>query len=50
MDEIIRYHGLYAPFFMNNFCYVLTLPESNEVMVVQNGQTLSKYTLEYETI
>ena len=55
LDKIIRDHGLYAPFFMNNnFCYVLTLPESNKVMVVQNSQTLGTYTLEdlqleYET-
>ena len=41
LDKIISDHGLYAPFFMNNnFRYVLTLPESNEVMVVQSGRTL----------
>ena len=56
MDKIICDHGLCAPFFMNNnFHYVLTLPELNEVMVVQNSQTLGTYTLEdlqleYETI
>ena len=56
LDKIIRDHGLYAPFFMNNnFRYVITLPESNEVMTVQASQTLGTYTLEdlqleYETI
>ena len=56
LDKIIRDHGLCAPFFMNNnFRYVLTLPESNEVMTVQASQTLGSYTLEdskleYETI
>ena len=56
LDKIIHDHGLYAPFFINNnFHYVLTLPESNEVTTVQSGQTLGSYTLEnlqlqYETI
>ena len=56
LDKIIHDHGLYAPFFMNNNVrYVLTLPESNEVMTVQANQTLGTYTLEdlqleYETI
>ena len=56
LDKIIRDHGLYAKFFMNiNFRYIITLPESNEVMTVQASQTLGTYTLkdlqlEYKTI
>ena len=56
MDKIIRDHGLYAPFYMNNnFRYIITLPSSSELMTVQANQTLGTYTLEdlqleYETI
>ena len=55
-DGIIRDHGLYAPFQMNNnITYILTLPQSNEILVMQTGQTPGTYTLknlklEYETI
>ena len=39
----------------NNFRYIVTLPQSNEIMVAQTGQTLGNYSLEdleleYETI
>ena len=56
LDKIIRDHGLYAPFQMNNnFRYIITLPKSSEILVAQNGQTLGNYSLEnleleYETI
>ena len=56
LDRIISNHGLYAPFQMNNnFRYILTLPQSREILVAQTGQTLGSYSLqnielEYETI
>ena len=56
LDKIIRDHGLYAPFHMNNnFRYIITLPQASEIMVAQTGQTLGNYSLEnmeleYETI
>ena len=56
LDRIISDHGLYAPFEMNNnFMYIITLPQSNEILVSQTGQTLGSYSLEnieheYETI
>ena len=56
LDKIIRDHGLYAPFQMNNnYGYIITLPKSSEIMVAQSGQTLATYSLEnlqleYETI
>ena len=39
----------------NNFRYILTLPQSSEILVAQSGQTLGRYSLEnleleYETI
>ena len=41
LDKIIRDHGLYAPFYMNNnFRYIITLPPANELMTLQTGQTL----------
>ena len=50
LDKIIHDHGLYGPFFMNNnFRYVLTLPESNEVMTVRASQTLGTYTVHWKT-
>ena len=46
-DKIIRDHRLYAQFYMNNnFRYIITLPSSSELMVIQSGQTLGTYTLE----
>ena len=57
LDKIIRDHGLYTPFHMNNdnFRYEIKLPLANELMTVQANQTLGSYTLEdlqleYETI
>ena len=56
LDSIIQDHGLYAPFEMNkNFCYIITLPSSSEILKAQGGQTLGSHTLEkleleYETI
>ena len=56
LDRIIRDHGLYAPFQMNNdFEYIIKLPEPSEIMVAQSGQTFGTYSLknmqlEYETI
>ena len=56
MDKIIRDHGLYAPFYMNNnFRYIITLPSSNQLLVAQTGSSIGAYTLEvlqleYETI
>ena len=56
LDRIISDHGLYAPFQMNNnFRYIITLPQSSEILVAQSGQTLGSYSLEnleleYETI
>ena len=55
LDRIIADHGLYTPFQTNNnFGYIITLPDSNEILVAQTGQTLGSYTLEnfeleYET-
>ena len=39
----------------NNFRYIITLPQSSEILVAQSGQTLGSYSLEnleleYETI
>ena len=46
-DGIIRYHGLYAPFQMNdNFRYILTLPQSSKILVAQTGQAAGTYSLE----
>ena len=56
LDRIIRDHGLYAPFQMNNnFKYIITLPQASKIMVAQSGETLGNYSLEnleleYETI
>ena len=55
LDRIIADHGLYAPFQMNNFRYIITLPQASEIMLAQSGQTLGNYSLEnlelkYETI
>lgn len=56
LDWILKDHGLYAPHQMNNnFKYVITLPESQNIMKVQLGQTVGEYSLEklqlgYETI
>ena len=55
-DGVITDHGLYALFQMkNNFRYIVTLPQSSEILVAQSGQTLGNYSLEnleleYETI
>ena len=47
LDKIIRDHGLYAPFQMNNnLRCIITLPKSSEIMVAQSGQTLGTYSLE----
>ena len=47
LDRIISDHGLYAPFQMdNNFRYILTLPQSSEILVAQSGQQLGSYSLE----
>ena len=56
LDRIISDHGLYAPFQMNNnLRYIITLPQSSEILVAQTGQTTGTYSLEnveleYETI
>ena len=56
LDRIISDHGVYAPFQMNNnFRYILTLPQSSEILLAQSGQTLGSYSLEnleleYETL
>ena len=36
LDKIIRDHGLYTPFYINNnFRYIIMLPPANELMTVQ---------------
>ncbi|CAB3977083.1 Hypothetical predicted protein [Paramuricea clavata] len=56
IDKIIADHGLYTPFFMNNNpMYILTLPQSDEIMTAQGGEAKGNYKLdnlelEYETI
>ncbi|CAB4010503.1 Hypothetical predicted protein [Paramuricea clavata] len=56
IDKIIEDHGLYTPFSMNNNpMYVLTLPQSDEIMTAQGGEAKGDYKLdnlelEYETI
>jgi hypothetical protein len=47
IDKIIGDHGLYTPFTMNNNpMYILTLPESDEIMTAQGGQKVEGYKLE----
>ncbi|CAB4005170.1 Hypothetical predicted protein [Paramuricea clavata] len=54
--KIIADHGLYTPFYMNNNpMYILTLPQSDEIMTAQGGEAKGNYKLdnlelEYETI
>ncbi|CAB4002825.1 Hypothetical predicted protein [Paramuricea clavata] len=56
IDKIIADHGLYTPFYMNNNpMYILTLPQSDEIMTAQGGEAKGNYKLdnlelEYETI
>ncbi|CAB4040770.1 Hypothetical predicted protein [Paramuricea clavata] len=56
VDKIIADHGLYTPFSMNNNpMYILTLPQSDEIMTAQGGEAKGNYKLdnlelEYETI
>ncbi|CAB4024639.1 Hypothetical predicted protein [Paramuricea clavata] len=56
IDKIIADHGLYTPFSMNkNPMYILTLPQSDEIMTAQGGEAKGNYKLdnlelEYETI
>ena len=56
LDRIIQDSGLYAPYRMNNnFQYIITLPKSDQILVVQANETLGSYELtnlqlEYETI
>ncbi|CAB4012483.1 Hypothetical predicted protein [Paramuricea clavata] len=56
IDKIIADHGLYTPFSMNNNpMYILTLPQSDEIMTAQGGEAKGNYKLdnlelEYETI
>ncbi|CAB4016665.1 Hypothetical predicted protein [Paramuricea clavata] len=56
IDKIIADHGLYVPFNMNNNpMYILTLPQSDEIMTAQGGEAKGNYKLdnlelEYETI
>ncbi|CAB4005574.1 Hypothetical predicted protein [Paramuricea clavata] len=56
IDKIIADHGLYVPFYMNNNpMYILTLPQSDEIMTAQGGEDKGNYKLdnlelEYETI
>jgi hypothetical protein len=56
IDKIIADHGLYTPFSMNNNpMYILTLPQSDEIMTAQGGEAKGTYKLdnlelEYETI
>ncbi|CAB4009235.1 Hypothetical predicted protein [Paramuricea clavata] len=56
IDKIIADHGLYTPFSTNNNpMYILTLPQSDEIMTAQGGEAKGNYKLdnlelEYETI
>ena len=56
LDRIISDHGFYSLFPMNNnFLYIITLPQSEDILVAQSGETLGDYSLEnleleYETI
>ena len=51
LDRIISDHGLYAQFRMNNnFRYILTLPQSSDILVAQTGQTLGSYSIENQNI
>ncbi|CAB4031794.1 Hypothetical predicted protein [Paramuricea clavata] len=56
IDKIIADHGLYTPFSMNNNpMYILTLPQSDEIITAQGGEAKGNYKLdnlelEYETI
>ena len=56
IDKILRDHGLYTPFSMNNNpMYILTLPQADEIMTAQGGEQVDGYKLdnlelEYETI
>ncbi|CAB4025365.1 Hypothetical predicted protein [Paramuricea clavata] len=56
IDKIIADHGLYTLFSMNNNpMYILTLPQSDEIMTAQGGEAKGNYKLdnlelEYETI
>ena len=46
-DKIIKDHGLYAPFMMNNnFRHIITLTLSEDSMVAQNNETIGKHSLE----
>ncbi|CAB3976964.1 Hypothetical predicted protein [Paramuricea clavata] len=56
IDKIIADHGLYTPFSMNNNpMYIMTLPQSDEIMTSQGGEAKGNYKLdnlelEYKTI
>ncbi|CAB4003949.1 Hypothetical predicted protein [Paramuricea clavata] len=56
IDKILADHGLYTPFSMNNNpMYILTLPQSDEIMTAQGGEAKGNYKLdnlelEYEAI
>ncbi|CAB4019563.1 Hypothetical predicted protein [Paramuricea clavata] len=56
IDKILADNGLYTPFSMNNNpMYILTLPQSDEIMTAQGGEAKGNYKLdnlelEYETI
>lgn len=56
VHRILRDHGLYAPFQMNNnIIYIFSLPKSSDILIAQPGETLGSYSLtnlqlEYETI
>ena len=56
LNKILKDHGLYAPHNMaNDLQYVITLPESDEIMSAQGGEDVEGYTLEnieleYESI
>lgn len=53
---ILKDHGLYAPFNMNNnLQYIITIPSTASIMVAQSGQAVGMYALEnmeleYETV
>jgi hypothetical protein len=50
-DIILKNHGLYAPFRMNNnLQYIITLPPVSKIMKAQQNEAIKGYTLEYETM